>query len=218
MNVACVIVRRIGTLAVLGVVAAVGFGGCGKVARAGRSPAYLIIESLEAASGAEPSDFGNNLLSDVQTLVEQQIGGQTVRTPVIFNDLGRVTFRLGLKDPGTPTSPTAPSEINSITLNRYHVTFRRADGRNSPGVDVPYGFDGAFTVTVGGAGTASAGFELVRYIAKLEPPLRNLVNQGGSAFISTIAELSFYGHDQAGNEVTVTGSISVTFGDLADPE
>jgi hypothetical protein len=211
-------IRRFSAMATLIIAAAIGLAGCGKVAKTGRSPAYLIIERLEAASGAEPEEFGTNLLSDVQTLVEQQINGQTVRTPVIFNDLGQVTFRLGLKDPGTPTSPTAPSEINSITINRYRVTFRRADGRNTPGVDVPYGFDGTFTITVGGGGSASAGFEIVRFTSKLEPPLRNLVNQGGSAFISTIAELSFYGQDQAGNEVTVSGSISVTFGDLADPE
>ncbi len=213
----CVILRRIGTCVALASTVGLGLTGCGQVAKTGRSPAYLIIERLEAASGAEPDEFGTNLLSDVQTLVERQIEGQTVRVPVIFNDVGRVTFRLGLKDPGTPASPTAPSELNTITINRYHVTFRRADGRNTPGVDVPHGFDGAFTITVPAGANATAGFELVRFIAKEEPPLRNLVNGGGAGLISAIAELSFYGRDQAGNEVTIAGSISITFGDLADP-
>jgi len=35
-------------------------------------------------------------------------------------------------------------------------------------------------------------------------------------FISTIAEITFYGHDQNGNEVSVTGRMDVQFGDFAD--
>ena len=50
---------------------------------------------------------------------------------------GRVTLRLALKDPGA-TSATAPSPTNLITIKRYRVRFIRADGRNTPGVDVPY--------------------------------------------------------------------------------
>ena len=34
---------------------------CGDVARTGRSPAFLIIDSLEGASGAEPDAFGDVL-------------------------------------------------------------------------------------------------------------------------------------------------------------
>ena len=29
-------------------------------------------------------------------------------------------------------------------MTRYRVEFRRTDGRNTPGVDVPYGFDGGW--------------------------------------------------------------------------
>jgi len=36
--------------------------------------------------------------------------------------------------------------------------------------------------------------------------------------ISTIAEVTFYGRDQAGNEVTANASLSVNFADFADPE
>ena len=41
---------------------------------------------------------------------------------------------------------------------------------------------------------------------------------GGSVLISTIANVTFYGHDQTGIPVSVTGSISVNFADWADPE
>ncbi len=96
------------------------------------------------------------------------------------------------------------------------MVFRRSDGRNTPGVDVPYGFDGAATTTISPGGTGSVSFDLIRHQAKLEPPLRNLVGFGGLGFISTIAEITFYGHDQNGNELIVTGSMDVQFGDFAD--
>ena len=36
--------------------------------------------------------------------------------------------------------------------------------------------------------------------------------------ISTIAEVTFYGHDQTGREVQVQGLTSVNFADWGDPE
>jgi len=198
--------------------AALASASCGEVARTGQSPAYLIVTAVEAASGADPETFGTVLASDVQTLVESSVGGQQVRVPTIFSDPGLVTFRLGVKNPGLPTGTLGPSELNSITINRYRVVYVRADGRNTPGVDVPYAFDGAVTVTVAGEGDTSTGFELVRSQAKFETPLRSLVGLGASMIISTIAEVTFYGRDQAGNEVMATASIGVNFSDWGDPE
>jgi hypothetical protein len=136
----------------------------------------------------------------------------------VLNDLARATFRLTLKNPGVPTAPLGPSTLNEVTLTRYRVRYIRTDGRNTPGVHVPYGFDGALTVTIPANGTADAVFELVRHSAKEEPPLRQLTNMGGASLINAIAEITFFGQDIAGNEVTVTSSISVNFGDFADPD
>lgn len=192
---------------------------CGEVARTGRSPAYLQIESLEGASGATPDEFGATVSSDVLTLVEQDINGQKVKVPTIYGDIGRVSFRVGLKDPGPTGAPTTPSSLNAITVTRYRIVYRRSDGRNTQGVDVPYAFDGAFTVTVPASGTAGAGFDLVRIAAKREPPLANMAgNLGGALFITTIAEITFYGKDQAGNDVSATGTMSVSFADFGDPQ
>ena len=114
-------------------------------------------------------------------------------------------------------APTVPSTTNYITLTRYSVRFVRSDGRNTPGVNVPYPFDGGMTMTVDGTGGAGT-FVLVRVQAKLEPPLIGLRNLASSLVVSTIAEVTFYGHDQAGRPVSVTGQISVNFADWADPE
>lgn len=186
--------------------------GCGDLAEQGRSPVRLVIVALEGASGAEPDEMGTFVLSDVETLVERD----DVFIPTIFNDVGEVTLSLILKDPGVPGIAAEPSLINQVTINRYRVVYRRADGRNTPGVDVPFGFDGAITFTVPNDGQASAGFELVRVIAKRESPLRPLVANGN--FITTIADVTFFGRDLAGNDIQVTGSIQVDFGNFADPE
>ena len=58
---------------------------------------------------------------------------------------------------------------------------------------------------------------MVRHQAKLEQPLRSLAGFGGRIFISTIAEITFYGSDLAGNDMQATGTISVSFGDLRRP-
>lgn len=176
----------------------------------------LIIQSLQAASGADPGTFGGFLLSDVQTLVEATVGGVNVDVPTIFNDLGQATLRIELKDQGAATSAAAPSVLNQVVLNRYRVNYVRADGRNTPGVDVPFPIDGGVTATIT-ASPVTVGFEIVRHQAKQEAPLRALARSGGRNLISTIAEITFYGADLAGNDVQVTGTINVSFGDYADP-
>ena len=160
--------------------------------------------------------MGGFLLSDVQTLVERTIEGETVMVPTIFNDVAEASMRIVNKDQG-PTG-TEPSTLNSVTLSRYRIVYKRADGRNTPGVDVPFAVDGGVTATIAPETLTTVPFEMVRHQAKLEQPLRSLVGLGGRVFISTIAEVTFYGSDLAGNDIQVTGSISVSFGDYADPD
>ena len=83
-----------------------------------------------------------------------------------------------------------------------------------PGVDVPYAFDGAVTATIAAGGTGSTGFELVRHVAKGESPLVQLIESPNT--ISTIADVTFYGSDQVGNDVSATGSMLVEFGNFGD--
>ncbi len=178
---------------------------CGEMARTGRAPVILVIDAIEASAGGGTT-YAGFLLSDVVT------NGGTV------NDSGRATFHLVMKNPGTDAAPLSPTSLNSVTLNRYRVRFIRADGRNTPGVDVPWGFDGGVTVTVPAGGTAQAVFDLVRLVNKLEPPLSNLARIGAGRFINAIAQVTFWGHDQAGNEVEATGTVNVNFADFADEE
>lgn len=205
--------KLIGAIAVL---ATALMAGCGEVARNGRAPVMAVITNLQAANGAEPDEMGNVLHSDVQTIVRRTVDGNQVDVATIFDDPAEVTMRLQLRDPGVPGIPTTPSSLNDVTFTRYRVVYTRADGRNTPGVDVPYPFDSAATFTVPADGTGGAGFIIVRHVAKEEAPLRALINS--EVFITAIAEVTFYGRDQAGNDVIATGTIGVFFGNFGDPE
>ncbi len=191
-----------------------GSASCGDVARTGRSPSMMIIQSLEGASGATPQEFSTFLLSDVSVLVT--VEGAAPRE-TFFNDIGQATLRLEPKDRGLSGTGGTIAPLNQVVLNRYHIEFHRTDGRERAGVDVPFPFDGALTVTIGESPT-TVPFELVRHQAKLEPPLRPLAGFGGRVFISTFADIKFFGRDLAGNEIEVTGRMSVSFADYADPE
>jgi len=90
----------------------------------------------------------------------------------------------------------------------------RADGRNTPGVDVPWPFDTSATGTVPANGTVAVPFELVRHVAKEESPLIQLVSD--ASVINTIAHVTIYGQDQAGNVISVTASMGVEFGNFGD--
>ena len=189
---------------------------CGDVARSGKSPSFLVIDLLMASSGARPGEFGNVLASDVVTLVSQTVGTEQVQVPTVFEDVGQAALRIVLKDQGNPGATAAPSNLNALKVNRFRVVYKRADGRSTPGVDVPYPFDGAITATVTNT-PVTVSFTIVRLQAKLEPPLKALAS-GGAIVISTIADITFYGEDLAGNAFQTTGSISVNFANWGDPQ
>jgi hypothetical protein len=192
--------------------------GCGAYTNDGRAPARVVIRALEGASGATPTVFGSTVSSDVITIVGVTPPGANaqIAVPTIFGDSGRATLTLVLRDPGVPGIAASPSALNQVTISRYRVSYRRTDGRNTPGVDVPFPFDSAVTVLVPSEADVTFGFVLVRNTAKSEAPLAGL-RTPNSVQISTIADVTFYGRDLAGNDVSVTGSIGVTFGDFGDP-
>jgi len=170
---------------------------CGEFTREGRSPVVLVVDSLFV------NDDQGTLNSDVLTK------GSTL------NDMAEVQMRIILKDPGSPGVTVNPTLLNAVTITRYRVEYRRTDGRAVQGVDVPYAFDSAVTLTVPSDGTGTTTFQLVRHSAKEEAPLRAL--SSNFDIISTIAYVTFYGRDQAGNDISATASIGIDFADFADP-
>jgi hypothetical protein len=163
---------------------------CSDAVRAGKGSSYLVITQMSGPNGTPVS---SDVVSDEGS---------------IQADSGTAVFSLQMKD-----VLSTPSANNSITLTQYHVEYVRADGHNVQGVDVPYAFDSGVTATI--EGSASVNFTLVRIQAKEEAPLKALRQGGGAVAISTIARVTFYGHDQTGREVSVSGNIEVNFADWA---
>jgi hypothetical protein len=189
---------------------------CGSVVRDGRAPVYLVIDQLQGIRGSAASGTPSaTLTSDVISLVTTPPPCSTTSPcSTVFGDNGSVVLRAPLKDVVTITTPAAPTTNNEVTITRYHVEYLRADGRNTPGVDVPYAFDGAATGTVPANGSLTLGFVLVRNIAKSESPLVQL--QKNPLIITTIAKVTFYGTDRVGHDVSVTGQIQIDFGNFGD--
>lgn len=195
----------LGCVALLGASAS-----CGDVVRSGRSPMLMTLNSLQAAPGSRPGSFSGTLSSDVITNVTSPAPCSTDSPcPTVFADTGQVVLSLAAKD-----ISVAPTTNNQVTVTRYRVTYRRSDGRNTPGQDVPYGFDGAVTGLIPPSGTTTLTFEIVRHVAKEESPLVQLISN--PAIISTIADVTFYGTDQVGNDISVTGTMLIDFGNFGD--
>jgi hypothetical protein len=154
--------RSVRPVAMAGLVlAALGVSACGSAtAREGQASSYLTILNLEATATGE-DEWDHVLASDVRTK-----GGW-------IEDDGRVRMTAAMRD---VTNPNEPTSNNAITVNRYRVTYRRSDGRNTQGIDVPFAFDGAVTFTVTPGADVTVPFNLVRVQAKLEAPLKGLTD------------------------------------------
>jgi hypothetical protein len=186
---------------------------CGNVVRDGRSPSFLVIQKLVGVQGSTTASGTGAipLTSDVITMVTT--GGAcspTAPCPTFFNDTGIATLSLAQKD----VTSAAPTTNNQVTITRVHVSFVRTDGLNREGVDVPYSFDTAVTITVPISGAVDVPFEVVRNSAKLEEPLLDL--RSNHIIVSMIANITFYGTDQVGNAINATGTLQVDFGNFSD--
>jgi len=185
---------------------------CGDVIRQGKAPVVIVVDSFKGAPGG---GFGANTCTDtlrsdvVVNAVSPAPCTPAAPCPTIYDDSGQVTMHLAPKD-----IAIEPTSNNQVTISRYHVTFRRADGRNTQGVDVPFGFDGSVTGTIPPTGTVTLSFELVRHVAKDESPLVQL--RTSPNIINTLADVTFYGTDLVGNAVTASASMSIEFGNFGD--
>lgn len=172
------------------------------------SNVYVQILSMDAAAG----EIGGGVGATVSVLLSDVCFANDDFPPcTVINDNGVVTMSAFAKD-----STAAFSSVNNVVFERYRVTYIRADGRNVPGVDVPYPFDGSINFTLPANGSeVERGFVVVRHQAKRESPLREIAFNS-SGILSVIAQIDFYGHDVAGRAVLVTGYLNITFADFTN--
>jgi hypothetical protein len=172
---------------------------CNPVENDTRSASQLVVEAVTGTdSGGKTADF---LQSDVVT------------NATIYADVAGATLRAETLD---PAPLLGNSQFNDILVTRYTVSYSRTDGRNTPGVDVPYPFEGSLSALVKVGSTTAISFVVVREVAKLEPPLIGLVDGGAELVLQVTAKIDFYGHDMADREVKATGYLAIFFANYAD--
>ena len=195
-------------------VAAVLSSGCGEFVRRSQSPSQLVIVSL-GTQIVEDKELagGAGVPGTIVQIDSFSPGPLDSNVNTLTRDVGQVVLRLILRDSGTPGATVAPTPLNDITVTEYEVRYRLPDGRKEPGVDVPHPIRGGLTFTVQGTGTGTATFDLVRLVAKNERPLAAL--KIGSVVLTVIADVTFYGRDQAGNSVSATGSVQINFANFS---
>ncbi|MBF8301342.1 MAG: hypothetical protein HW394_1712 [Acidobacteria bacterium] len=210
---------RGGAAAVL--VAAILSSGCGDFVRGSRSPSQLVIVGLGTPARVDRElQGGTGVPGSIVPVAGYTPGPLYSDVPSnsepAFQDVGEANLGVILKDPGASGALATPSSLNAVTITRYTVTYKRSGGptgQNIPGVDVPHPIDGALTLTIPAGGTGKGFFELVRHTAKREAPLAAVGN--GTIVLTMIADVTFYGRDQAGNAVSATGNVQIIFGNFS---
>jgi hypothetical protein len=178
--------RSVGLVGLVVVVAAT--ASCGDVVRSGRAPVTLVVSSLTAG--------GSSTLTQIISSGNPSAGVNGAAT------LSSIMKNLTI----------APTPNNDVTINRYRVEYRRPDGHNTPGTDVPNPFDGVTAALIPAGGTGAVSFEIIRLVATKESPLAQIATNPSTVSISTIADVTFYGVDNVGNDVSATGSMVINFG------
>jgi len=178
---------------------------CNPLENETESDSLLIVENL---TGLDiDGNTVNYLQSDVQKIDE------TTGLAYYTADPASATLSVSLLDPSTTAEA---SQYNSVTITRYVVSFSRTDGHNTPGVDIPYSFEGTLSVVIDVGTTASVAFIIVREVAKLEAPLINLAGGTEEAVLQVTARVDFYGKDMSNNMVKATGYLNIFFANYID--
>ena len=178
---------------------------CNPIENDTTSASLLIVNSLMGED--MEGNLANYLESDV--LFEDTNEGITT----IYADPAVASLSVRLLD---PASLTGPSHLNSVTIERYQVSYSRSDGRNTEGVDVPYAHEGVLSVTIPVDNTSDVSFTVVRAAAKAESPLVDLHQGRDLGVLTCLAKVVFFGKDITGRAIQATGYLTIHFANYSN--
>ncbi|MCX6575880.1 MAG: hypothetical protein NTV82_05740 [Candidatus Aminicenantes bacterium] len=173
---------------------------CNPLENDSRSNSILVVENI---TGKDMSGTDAGFLQSDVVKKDNSIAADTAKA----------TLSARFMDPA-PILGT--SQYSDIMVTRYVVSFSRTDGRNRPGADVPFPFEGSLSTLVRVDSTASVNFVIVREAAKLEAPLVNLRDSAYGDILNMTAKIEFYGHDLTDKAVKGTGYLTVYFANYVD--
>ena len=183
-----------------------------------RAKAIFIVLGAVVMSGCTP-DWAKNGDAPVVLLMTAINSGNVldsdmrISTGTVCPDFVPLRLENHFKNPNV----TNTGFRHDFTVERYEVHYFRSDGRNTEGVDVPYSISGNLAQEVQEEGAATLNLEVVRRQAKLEPPLTNLVNGGGSLIVTMFAEVTLHARTTTLQTTNpVTARLQIDFADFAD--
>jgi hypothetical protein len=188
---------------------------CTEVEDSTRSASLLTVSEVIGEPGSDGEESGTPLLSDICDNPSDQ--SQDPDNCSVFNDNADVTFDNDFLQIG-PGIGLSPSFMNDIVVTQYRVDYVRPNGRNTPGVDVPFGIDGTMNIRVPVNGSIDTTIMVVRHQAKREPPLSEITTVEGEGIITANAQMKFFGHDIAGRTVNTTGFLEIHWANYGESQ
>lgn len=184
----------------------------------------LIIAALFLASCvAKENDSTSGSFLVINSLTGNDLEGVAGSTTV-FSDV--ITDNSIINDNGVaevtaeiynPLSDADVSYFNNVIVDQIDVEFKRTDGRNVEGVDVPYRFTQPMNWLVAVESPQKIPFVLIRHVAKLEAPLLALREVSQSFVLQLVAKVTIHGKDLGGHRIApVSGYLSVWCANFAD--
>lgn len=172
---------------------------CNPIEDDSKSASMLIVENI--------------LGSDTEGKAVNYLQSDVVTNSTVTADIASATLRAETLNP-KPILGT--SSFNDVLVTRYTVSYSRTDGKNVPGVDVPYSFEGSLSALVNVGSTTTFSFVVVREVAKLESPLIKLADGRAEGVLQVTAKVDFYGQDMTNNKVKATGYLTIYFANYVD--
>ena len=192
-----------------------------KLKIAGLIIAVLFLAGCVAVEDDSTSGSMLQIVSLTGNDIEGKPGSTTVFSDVltnnsIFNDNGVADIAVLPLDPLLKIDAITP--YMNVLVDQIDVVFKRTDGRNVEGVDVPYHFTQPMSMLVPINENIEIPFVLIRHVAKLEAPLMALRETTTQAVVlHLVAQVTIHGKDMGGHRVApVTGYISVWCSNFAD--
>jgi hypothetical protein len=189
----------------------------------------LIIAALLLASCvAKENDSTSESFLAINSLTGNDMDGAPGSTTVfsdvltnssIINDNGVAEVTTLTYNPVEDSIEHDITFYSNVIVDQIDVEFKRTDGRNVEGVDVPFRFTQPMNWLVAVDATEQIPFVLIRHMAKLEAPLFALRTASQGFVLQLVAKVTLHGKDLGGHRVApVSGYISVWCANFADKE
>jgi len=174
---------------------------------------FLLLSIFLISNCGKPGDSPYNLTNCFVTITSIN-NNEPFQSDVLTDGYGaddvvsvkiKSEFRTADDD---PTAPDGPSIFDTITFHSYHVTHRRSDGGPNPA-----SFTAGTNLVIAPNNEAEVSVVIVRAFDKHRFPLEALRDDGE---IFTTSIITFYGTDGNGNDIIVSGSVTISYANFPD--